>query len=108
MARSETAAPLAAAETTLPSLVYEHYPGAASAPLSPTYKPREPEKQPLYRILQAHLESFLAEPLVHGGPGYPRYVEREFRRVLSCAIPARGFYRIRCPECGHERLLGLS
>jgi len=95
---------------TGPDVVYERYPGASSAPLSlaQAYRPRKPERQPLYRILQAHLESFLAEPCSHGGPGYPRFVEREFRRVLSCGIPARGFYRVRCPSCGHERLLGLS
>jgi len=50
----------------------------------------------------------LAEPLAHGAPPYPRHVEREFRRLLTCNVPAHGFYRLRCPDCGHERLLGLS
>jgi len=93
---------------TGPNVVYERYPGAASAHLPLAYNPRKPERQPLYRIVQAHLETFLAEPLSHGGPGYPRFVEREFRRLLTCGVPAHGFYRVRCPACGHERLLGLS
>ena len=58
--------------------------------------------------LGKQLETFLAEPLAHGAPPYPRYVEREFRRLLSCGVPAHGFYRVRCPDCGYERLLGLS
>jgi len=93
---------------TLPAIVYERAPGAASAPLPPTYRPRRSQDQPLYRIVQAHLETFLAEPLAQGAPPYPRYVEREFRRFLTCGVPAHGFYRVRCAACGHERLLGLS
>jgi len=89
-------------------MVYERTLGAAWAPLPPTYRPRRPQDQPLYRIVQDHLETFLAEPLAHGAPPYPRYVEREFRRFLLCGVPAHGFYRVRCAACGHERLLGLS
>ena len=95
------------ANSTLP-VVYERFDGAASAPLSPVYRPRKPQNTALYRIVQEHLETFLAEPLAHGAPPYPRYVEREFRRLLSCGVPAHGFYRVRCPDCGYERLLGLS
>ena len=93
-----------------PDVVFERYRGAASSllPMSSPYKSRRPQDQPLYRIVQAYLETFLAEPLSHGAPPYPRYVEREFRRLLLCGIPAHGFYRIRCPDCGYERLLGLS
>ena len=93
--------------STVP-VVYERFDGAASAPLSPTYRPRKPQNTALYRIVQEHLETFLAEPLAHGAAPYPRYVEREFRRLLSCGVPAHGFYRVRCAACGHERLLGLS
>jgi hypothetical protein len=89
-------------------VVYERTPGAAGAPLPPTYRPRRPQDQPLYRIVAEHLETFLAEPLAQGAPPYPRYVERELRRFLTCSIPAHGFYRVRCAACGHERLLGLS
>jgi len=86
-----------------PAVVYERSPGAASAPLPPTYRPRRPQDQPLYRIVSEHLETFLAEPIAHGAPPYPRYVEREFRRYLTCSVPAHGFYRVKCPDCGYER-----
>jgi hypothetical protein len=35
-------------------------------------------------------------------------VERELRRFLDCGIPANGFARLRCPDCGHERLVAFS
>ena len=100
-------------DTGTAQVVYERTDGAAWAPLaalSASYRPRRPESTALYRVVQAHLETFLAEPLAHGAPPYPSYVEREFRRFLTCGVPAHGFYRIRCPcpDCGHERLLGLS
>ena len=94
--------------TRAADVVYERTDGAASAPLPPTYRPRHPQSTALYRIVADHLEPFLAEPLTHGAPPYPRHVEREFRRFLTCHVPAHGFYRVRCPACGHERLLGLS
>ena len=93
---------------TAPEVVYERFGGAASAPLLPAYRPRRPQNTALYRIVQEHLETFLAEPLSHGAAPYPRYVEREFRRFLLCGVPAHGFYRVRCSDCGYERLLGLS
>jgi len=75
----------------LPRVDYERSDGAASAPLSPAYRPRHPQDTVLYRIVQEHLETFLAEPLAHGAPPYPRYVEREFRRFLTCGVPAHGW-----------------
>ena len=93
---------------SLVEVVYEREGGAAQAPLPVVYRPRRPQSTALYRIVAEHLETFLAEPVAHGAAPYPRYVEREFRRFLTCGVPARGFYRVRCPACGHERLLGLS
>ena len=59
---------MSVSEPTVPEAIYERYPGAASVPLAPKYRPRQPEKQPLYRILQAHIETFLAEPISQGAP----------------------------------------
>jgi hypothetical protein len=36
------------------------------------------------------------------------FLEREFRRYLHCALLARGFARLRCPDCGFERLVAFS
>jgi DNA-directed RNA polymerase subunit RPC12/RpoP len=35
-------------------------------------------------------------------------VERELRAYLDCGILARGFARVRCPDCGFERLVAFS
>lgn len=37
----------------------------------------------------------------------PRFVERELRRYLECAILACGFARAKCSECGHDFLIAL-
>lgn len=95
-------------EPPLPSITYERYPGAASAPLPFTYRRREPEKSVLHTVVREHLETFLDQASRLHGQGYPHFIEREFRRYLDCGILARGFARLRCPECGHERLVAFS
>ena len=40
-------------------------------------------------------------PLMH-------FVEREFESYLRCGFLEHGFARIRCPGCGHERLVAFS
>jgi hypothetical protein len=60
--------------------------------------------------VRGHLETLLDEARRRdeGGNGYPRFVEHEFRRYVDCGLLSRGFSRLRCPECGHERLVGFS
>jgi hypothetical protein len=93
-----------------PQIRFEHHVGAASAPLAAGYRPRKPERTILYRTVQEHLETMLAEARTRSahGFGYPRHVERAFRRLLGCGQIARGFVRLRCRDCGHERLLAFS
>ena len=99
------------ASPTLPAVTYERTPGAASAPLpgaSPSggiYRRHEPEKTVLYGVVQEHLETFLDQAREPDGDGYPRFVEKEFRRFLTCGLLCHGFARLRCAECGYERLL---
>ena len=75
------------------------------------YRQRHPEKTVLYRVLFHHFERFLAE--------YEERFEREYgflrpiikevvERYLDCGNPRCGFARIRCPDCGEERLLYFS
>ncbi len=79
-------------------------------PAGAVYRPRRPTETPLYPVVQHHLETFLAEsqdadPM---GWGVPRWVERDFRSYLRCGILAHGFARVRCTDCGHDRLLAFS
>jgi len=92
----------------LPAIHYERSPGAATAPLPREYRRHEPEKTVLYQIVREHLETFLTRPWLNGGPGYPRFIEEEFRGYLDCGLLSRGFSRLRCPTCGFERLVALS
>ncbi|MBP7148400.1 MAG: transposase zinc-binding domain-containing protein [Acidobacteria bacterium] len=71
------------------------------------YIPRRPEDTPLYAVLAAELETFLARR--HAGERWlPRFVERELRACLECGILTRGFLRLRCPACREERLVPFS
>ena len=42
------------------------------------------------------------------GYGVPSWVEKDLRAYLRCGILAHGFARVRCEDCGHERLLAFS
>jgi len=83
------------------------------------YRRRNPESTVLYRVLQEHLETFLARiESDQGQPSWPEFVKRELRAYLSCGVLCRGFCRIRCDHCcndhtgcsalGLQRVLGLG
>ena len=57
-----------------------------------------------------HLETFLAQAaeIDPMGNGVPFWVEKDFRAYLRCGILAHGFARVRCEDCGHERLIPFS
>jgi hypothetical protein len=71
------------------------------------YQRREPETTVLYRVVQRNLETFLASARDQGRV-VPRFVERELRAYLTCGILAHGFLRVRCDDCGRERLVPFS
>src|SRR5216117_1240643 len=58
----------------------------------------------LYQVVAEQLETFLAGQQARDRT-VPGFVEREFRDYLTCGVlAARGFIRVRCGSCGHERL----
>src|SRR5262245_42631573 len=71
------------------------------------YIPRKPEETTLYQVIAEQLEAFLRRQQERDRP-VPRFVEEEFRSFLDCGVLARGFVRLRCPSCGHDRLLAFS
>ena len=91
-------------------MAFEREQDAASRPVPRTYRHREPEKTALYKTVQEHLETFLEEARARheSGAGYPPFIEHEFRRFLGCGLLSRGFARLRCPQCGFERLVAFS
>jgi hypothetical protein len=71
------------------------------------YERRRPEETTLYRLVQENLETFLAQVETESGSGLPEFVKAEFDAFLACGILAHGFLRLRCSECGHEKLVAF-
>ena len=72
------------------------------------YERRCPEETTLYRLLQEHAESFFAFVQAETGASLPQFVKDEFDAFLDCGILANGFLRLRCGDCGHEKLVAFS
>lgn len=79
----------------------------ASVPASAGYERRQPETTLLYRTLQQHWLQFLAEIEGEGGE-LPAFVKDEIDAYLRCGILAQGFLRVRCKDCGFDRVVGFS
>ncbi len=72
------------------------------------YERHRPEQTTLYRLVQQHAASFIAHTEASTGSELPRFIKDEFDAFLECGILAHGFLRLRCGECGHDRLLAFS
>ena len=58
--------------------------------------------------MQQHAVSFTAHTAASIGAELPRFIKDEFDAFLECGILARGFLRLSCGECGHDKLLAFS
>jgi Transposase zinc-binding domain len=72
------------------------------------YERHRPEQTTLYRLVQQHATSFIAHTEANTGSELPRFIKVEFDAFLECGILAHGFLRLRCGECGHDKLLAFS
>ncbi len=72
------------------------------------YERHRPEQTTLYRLVQQHAASFIAHTEASTGSELPRFIKDEFDAFLDCGILAHGFLRLRCGECGHDKLLAFS
>jgi hypothetical protein len=75
------------------------------------YKPRNPRKTPLWRILNGYFGEFVSVYEDRFESRYGRlspYVQKVVERYLRCGILDFGFARIRCADCGREMLLAFS
>ena len=82
---------------------------AALSPPSISYQRRTPEDTVLYRVVQEHLDTFLAHAQSAEGAGrLPAFVKREFEEYLQCGILAHGLARLRCSGCGDDALIAFS
>ena len=80
------------------------------APVGATvhYERHRPEQTTLYRLVQQHAASFIAETEAATGADLPQFVKDEFDAFLECGILAHGFLRLRCGDCGHDKLVAFS
>ena len=81
--------------------------GAVVCEAAVPYCPRDPEANPLYGVVAAHLETFLSRQRNRDRP-VPGFVARELRSFLDCGVLARGFVRVHCDTCGEDRVVGYS
>jgi hypothetical protein len=74
---------------------------------TPKYSRRRPELTPCYKILQGHLNTFIADRAAEDRP-LPKYVLEEFDAFMRCGIPAFGFLRLKCSCCKEEKIVAFS
>jgi hypothetical protein len=75
------------------------------------YCQRHPERTVLYRVLFHYFERFLGEyeHRFEKEYGYLRPIIQDVvNKYLDCGNPKNGFARIKCKDCGLERLLMFS
>ena len=77
-----------------------------SAPVH--YERHRPEQTTLYRLVQQHAATFIAHAEAAAGADLPQFVKDEFDAFLECGIVAHGFLRLRCGDCGHDKLVAFS
>lgn len=68
------------------------------------YEHYRPEQTTLYRLVQQHAASFIADTAAGTGAELPRFIKGEFDPLHECGILAHGFLRLRCDECGRDKL----
>jgi hypothetical protein len=75
------------------------------------YRPRDPRKTPLFRLLETHYEPVK----LHWEQRFERrygffcgFWDRAVARYLDCGVWDHGFARIRCDTCRHEMLVAFS
>lgn len=75
----------------------------------PSYERRRPEATILHKVIRENLLSFIE--LAEADPSsvsLPDYIKKEFHEFLDCGLLQKGFLRVRCEDCHHERLLAFS
>ena len=68
------------------------------------YERHCPETTLLYRTIQEHWATFVAD-LEAGGGELPAFVLDELEAYLRCGILVHGLLRVRCKDCGHSRVV---
>ena len=68
------------------------------------YERHRPKLTTLYRLVQQHAATFFAQAEDAAGADLPPFVKDEFDALLECGMLANGFLRLRCGDCGNDKL----
>jgi Transposase zinc-binding domain len=66
------------------------------------------EQTTLHRPVQQHAATVIGETEAPPRADLPQRVTGEFDAFLECGILAHGFLRVRCGDCGHDKLVAFS
>ena len=58
--------------------------------------------------MQQHAATFFEQAESAVGADLPQFVKDEFDAFLECGVLAHGFLRLRCDDCGHDKLVAFS
>ena len=72
------------------------------------YERYRPEQTKLYRLAQQHATTFFAQAEGAASADLPQFGKNEFDALLECGILAHGFLRLRCGDCGQDKLAAFS
>lgn len=59
-------------------------------------------------LVQQHAATCIAETAAATGADLPQFVKDECDAFLECGILAHGLLRLRCGDCGHDKLVAFS
>ena len=71
------------------------------------YERHEPKKTLLYKVVKEYYPRYLSH-LADEGRTLPLFIQREFDDYLKCGLLEHGFWRVRCEDCKHERMIAFS
>jgi hypothetical protein len=82
---------------------------ANGAHIGRSYERHRPEETVLFKVLQGHWKTFLAE-LESGTdpPVLPAFVVSEVEAFLRCGLLAHGLVLAKCRDCGWSRAVAFS
>ena len=61
----------------------------------------------MHRVLRREIQTFYSR-CEESGRDLPKFVRREFDAYLACGVLSNGFVRVRCQDCGDDRLVAFS
>ena len=72
------------------------------------FERHRPEQTTLYRLVQQHAATFFEQAQAAASADLLQFIKDEFDAILGCGNLTHGFLRLRCGDCGHNKLVAFS